>query len=39
MSVMSPKSQYITLKILIGVVFRVSLANMVFTSDVCTGAG
>lgn len=27
------------LKILIGVAFRVSLANMVFTSDVCTGAG
>jgi len=27
------------LKILIGVAFRVSLASMVFTSDVCTGAG
>lgn len=27
------------LKILIGVAFRMSLANMVFASDVCTGAG
>jgi len=27
------------LKILIGVAFRMSLASMVFTSDVCTGAG
>ncbi|NLW82380.1 MAG: alpha/beta hydrolase [Desulfovibrionales bacterium] len=27
------------LKILIGVAFRLSLASMVFTSDVCTGAG
>lgn len=27
------------LKILIGVAFRLALANMVFTSDVCTGAG
>lgn len=27
------------LKILIGVTFRVALANMVFASDVCTGAG
>jgi esterase/lipase len=27
------------LKILIGVAFRISLASMVFTSDVCTGAG
>lgn len=35
-------SQAITqreLKILIGVAFRLSLANMVFTSDLCTGAG
>ena len=27
------------LKILIGVAFRMSLASMVFTSDICTGAG
>lgn len=27
------------LKILIGVTFRVALANMIFASDVCTGAG